>query len=314
MSTPDPIRAEALTRDFRGLRALDALSFVVPQGQVVGFLGVNGAGKTTTLRILTGDLAPTSGAAWIGGRPVSAMDGAFREALGYLPESNPLYPALDVVEYLQHVGRCRGIARGQRRRAVARAVELCELGDFRRRDIAALSKGMRQRVGLAQAIMHAPRVLILDEPASGLDPRQREQIRGLIRALAQESTVLFSSHDLTEVRAVADRVLILDRGRLVADGAPDALTRRVIEVVLAGPTPATAASRLRALEGVAEVTTGAEPDSSGAVHLQIRPAADADARAAVAAAVHAAGWDLLELRAGDTGLEALFLRLTGERD
>lgn len=220
------IEAQGLGRTHGSRVALADLSFSMPRGQVVGFLGRNGAGKTTTLRILTGTLAPTSGRAWVAGCDVST-EAQFRSRLGYLPENAPVDPEPTVLEHLRFVARVRGIPRARLAAAIDGALERCDLGEVRHRALGALSRGFRQRVGLAQAIIHDPDILILDEPSTGLDPAQVQQMRALVRALGTERTVLFSSHALAEVQAVADRVLILDRGRLVADDTPAALGARL---------------------------------------------------------------------------------------
>jgi ABC-2 type transport system ATP-binding protein len=217
------IEATGLSKRYGELVAVDDVSFSVQPGEVVGFLGPNGAGKTTTMRILTGFLPPTDGSATIAGHDIFDEPLAARRAVGYLPETPPLYPEMSVEGYLSYVASIKDVPRAQRRAAVARAVERCGLVDVRRRVIGALSKGYRQRVGLAQAIVHDPSVLILDEPTVGLDPIQIREIRSLIAELALEKpgnkarTVILSTHILPEVEAICRRVLILNRGRKVID-------------------------------------------------------------------------------------------------
>ena len=185
------IRVTDLHKVYGPVVALDGISFEVDRGEVLGFLGPNGAGKTTTMKILTGYLSPTSGRAWIAGREVGAASDP-RSVVGYLPEHAPVYPELTVDEYLAYVSRVRAVARKERRRCIERAVDRCGLDDMRRRPLGALSKGFRQRVGLAQAILHEPEVLVLDEPTTGLDPNQVAEIRGLVRELGETRTVVFS--------------------------------------------------------------------------------------------------------------------------
>ena len=217
------IEASGLSKRYGDLIAVDGVSFSVQPGEVVGFLGPNGAGKTTTMRMLTGFLPPTDGRATIAGHDIFDEPLAARRAVGYLPETPPLYPEMSVEGYLTYVAKIKDVPRAQRRAAVDRALERCGLADVRRRVIGALSKGYRQRVGLAQAIVHDPSVLILDEPTVGLDPIQIREIRTLIAGLASEKkgdearTVILSTHILPEVEAICRRVLILNRGRKVID-------------------------------------------------------------------------------------------------
>lgn len=224
------IEARDLTKRYGELTAVDSVSFEIRRGEVVGFLGVNGAGKTTTMRMLTGFLPPTDGAAVIEGHDMFKDPIAARRAVGYLPETPPLYPEMDVVGYLSYVATLKDVARGARREAVERSLERCGLREVRRRVIGALSKGFRQRVGLAQAIIHEPPVLILDEPTIGLDPTQIREIRALIAELAAptegqtEQAVILSTHILPEVEAICRRVIMVHAGRKVVDGSVEALT------------------------------------------------------------------------------------------
>ena len=294
------IEVDGVSRRYGPVLALDRVSFGVDRGEVVGFLGPNGAGKSTTMKILTGFLAPSAGMARVAGRRVDGRDGPFREQLGYLPESAASYPEMRVGDYLRFAARVRGVGRRALAARVGEAVERCGLGEMVGREIRALSKGYRQRVGLAQAIVHDPAVLILDEPTSGLDPNQVAEIRALIRALGREKTVLFSSHVLAEVQAVASRVVILGRGRIVADGSPAALgaggALRVTVDDAAG-----VAALLAGVDGVEAARVVGEGE------VEVRAAGDV--RAAVARAVVEGGFSLLGLRAGDD-LEAVFRRLT----
>jgi ABC-2 type transport system ATP-binding protein len=217
------IEARGLSKRYGELVAVDHVTFSVQPGEVVGFLGPNGAGKTTTMRMLTGFVPPTDGSATIAGHDIFEDPLAARRAVGYLPETPPLYPEMSVEDYVGYVAKLKDVPRGARRAAVDRALERCGLADVRRRVIGALSKGYRQRVGLAQAIVHDPAVLILDEPTVGLDPIQIREIRALIAELAAEKqggrarTVILSTHILPEVEAICRRVLVISRGRKVVD-------------------------------------------------------------------------------------------------
>ncbi len=216
------IEARALSKRYGDLIAVDDISFEVRRGEVVGFLGPNGAGKTTTMRMLTGFLPATDGRAVIAGFDIFDEPLAARRSVGYLPESPPLYPEMTVTGYLSHVAKLKDVPRAQRREAIDRAITRCGLADVRRRIVGTLSKGFRQRVGLAQAIVHDPPVLILDEPTVGLDPIQIREIRGLIRSLADtgEHTVLLSTHILNEVEAICERVVMIHEGRKAVDASP----------------------------------------------------------------------------------------------
>ena len=217
------IEARSLTKRYGDLLAVDAVSFEIQRGEVVGFLGPNGAGKTTTMRMLTGFLPPSDGTAVIGDADIFEQPLEARRAVGYLPETPPLYPEMDVEHYLRFVASLHDVPRRQRKEAVDRALERCGLADVRRRVIGALSKGYKQRVGIAQAIVHTPPVLVLDEPTVGLDPIQIREIRGLIAELASPRdgepahTVILSTHILPEVEAICKRVILIHRGRKVID-------------------------------------------------------------------------------------------------
>lgn len=229
------IETLGLTKRYGTQLALNDVSFTLQAGQVTGFLGPNGAGKSTTFKIITGLLAPTSGSVTVAGLDVATQGLAVRRLLGYLPEHNPLYLDLYVKEFLQYVAALHGLKGSIAQAAVSRVIEQTGLSPELGKPIAALSKGFRQRVGLAQALIHDPQVLLLDEPTSGLDPNQVQDIRALVRALGQDKTVLFSSHILQEVEAVAQRVLILHRGQLVHDGPAEANLEQVFRRVTQQP-------------------------------------------------------------------------------
>jgi ABC-2 type transport system ATP-binding protein len=223
MSTPVMIEARGLSKQFGSFLAVRDVSFEVPRGQVVAFLGPNGAGKSTTMRLLTGFLAPTRGTARIAGIDVQADRIAAAEHLGYLPENGPLYPDMTPLGLLRFFGEARGLSGGALKRRIDAVVELCSLDAVAEKPIGKLSKGYRQRVSMAHALLHDPEVLIMDEPTSGLDPNQIRGVRKLIRELGQSKTILVSTHILQEVQPVADRVLFLHDGRIVYDGPPDKL-------------------------------------------------------------------------------------------
>jgi ABC-2 type transport system ATP-binding protein len=224
------IEARGLTKRYGEVLAVDSVSFSVQRGEVVGFLGPNGAGKTTTMRMLTGFVPPTDGSASIAGHDIFSDPLAARRAVGYLPETPPLYPEMTVTSYLRYVAIIKDVPRARRREAIARAMERCALTEVRGRVIGTLSKGFRQRVGLAQAIVHDPPVLILDEPTVGLDPVQIAEIRGLIRELASGSgdsqhTVVLSTHIMAEVSAICRRVILINEGKKTVDASLEELAR-----------------------------------------------------------------------------------------
>jgi ABC-2 type transport system ATP-binding protein len=288
------IRATGLHKTYSALSALDGVSFEARPGEVLGFLGPNGAGKTTAMRILTGFLEPTSGSVEICGLPPLRA----RDKIGYLPESVPLYPEMRVEEYLRYRARLKAVAP-----RIDDALTQAGIADVRRRIIGQLSKGYRQRVGLADALVHRPPVLILDEPTDGLDPNQRRAMLKLIADLGKERTVILSTHILSEVEAVCNRVLILDRGRVVAEGRPSDLSQPHLYAIARGSRDELVAS-LQKLKGVTSVES--QPDGE-LVRLTIH--ATGDVREAVAAAIVAVG-QLRELRPAGVALADLFARLT----
>src|SRR5215472_7582815 len=210
------IKVEGLTKRYARTVAVDNISFEVEKGQIVGFLGPNGAGKTTTMRVLTCFLPPTAGSANVAGFDVLENPLEVKKRIGYLPESPPVYPEMEVKEYITFVGKLKGVPKAELAQRVDQVMERCAVGDVREKLIGKLSKGYRQRVGLAQAIIHNPDVLILDEPTSGLDPKQIIEIRDLLRSLAGDHTIILSTHILTEVEQSCERVIIISKGKLVA--------------------------------------------------------------------------------------------------
>jgi ABC-2 type transport system ATP-binding protein len=309
------INVQNLSKRYVDTHAVEDLSFEVKEGEILGFLGPNGAGKTTTMRMLTGFLPPTAGTAEVAGFDVVNDSLAVRKRVGYLPESVPLYPEMRVEEYLEYRAALKRVPRAQRRANVARALELCGLGDERRRLIGTLSKGYRQRVGLADALVHRPPILILDEPTVGLDPNQIREARELIRELGQDHTVILSTHILPEVEMLCGRVAIINKGRLVAEGPPERLRERLeggarIVAEVRGPAaevqaafaalPGVSAAEVRRTEPTCEVELALEPGH--------------DPREEVFRAVVARGWVLLTLRREALSLEDVFVRITTRED
>jgi gliding motility-associated transport system ATP-binding protein len=309
------IAVERLSKDFGRTRAVRDVSFRVERGQVIGLLGPNGSGKTTIMRILTGFFPPTSGSAWVAGLDVSNASLASRERVGYLPENAVFYPEMRVRHFLEFCADVRRLRLPRRRARLDSVVETCGLGTVRNRLIGNLSKGFRQRVGLAQALLHEPAVLILDEPTVGLDPSQIIGIRNLIRSLRGETTVLLSTHILSEAATICDRVVILDRGRLVAEDSADALSRGLQSneqtfLRVDGPA-AVVFETLRALPGIERVEP-AESLPGEASSFILHSSLGDLARANVASAVVAQGWGLIEMRPVAVSLEELFLHYVGQ--
>jgi len=304
------IQAENLTKYYGEVKALDGVSFHVEKGEIVGLLGPNGAGKTTAMKILTSFLPPTSGTARVAGHDIFDAPLSVKRSVGYLPEEPPVYTELTVDEYLTYAARLKGLARGEVKAARTRVLDKCGLGDHAGRLIGNLSKGYRQRVGLAQALIHNPPVLILDEPTVGLDPAQIIEIRGLIKDLAQEHTVVLSTHILPEVTATCQRIIIINEGQIVAVDTYENLSQEVgtsrrIQLKVRRPGQALA-DRLLALDGV----LGVEAEADGAYRVESRQ--DQDLREEVARVVVESGAGLLELAGVVVSLEEVFLRLTTE--
>jgi ABC-2 type transport system ATP-binding protein len=305
------IEAQRISRRFGDFSAVRDISFTLGDGEIVGMLGPNGAGKTTTIRMLTGFLPPTSGRVLVGGKDIASEPIAAKRDLGYLPENVALYPEMRVEEYLAWRAKLAGMARAAARPAIDAAIERCLLADVRRQVIETLSKGYRQRVGLAAAILHGPKVLILDEPTVGLDPRQIVAIRDLIRDLGRERTLLLSTHILPEVEVLCQRVMIIDRGKLVAEGTPAELRARsqgrarIAVTVTVGAEEAP--EWLGRLAGVGRVVV--DGAHSGRFTLEVDGAGEA-LRAEVFRVAVERGWTLVELHEERVSLEDVFVRLT----
>ncbi len=308
------IEVQHVTKHYGSITAVDDVSFRVDKGQILGFLGPNGAGKTTTMRVLTGCVPPTGGTAKIAGFDVLDEAIEAKRRTGYLPETPPLYPDMTVREYLTFCARINGLTAADRTKRIDEAMERTAVGDMSRRHCGKLSKGYRQRVGLAQAILHNPDVLILDEPTAGLDPKQIIETRELIKALAGDHTIILSTHILPEVSQTCERVVIINRGKVVAEDTPDNLTGRLqgsdtIRLRI-DPGNADAAQGLRGTPGVVSVTASA-PDGDG-VLLDVQAAPGADIRRDLANRVVTRGWGLLEMNRARLSLEEIFLELTTE--
>jgi ABC-2 type transport system ATP-binding protein len=309
------IQVDQLTKTYGTRQALSDVSFSVEKGEVLGFLGPNAAGKTTTMRILTGYLPPSSGQASIAGYDVSRQSLEARRRIGYLPETVPLYPELSVRGYLDFMAKIKGIEGRARKGEIDRVMELVDVQDRANQLVGKLSRGYKQRVGLAQAILGGPDVLILDEPTVGLDPRQIIEIRNLIKGLGGEHTVMLSTHILPEVSATCSRVIIINEGRVVAEDTPENLTRRLrgadnLLLEIRGPRPEVL-STLRALPNVMSVEPSAD-ERDGRSTYTIACELGSDLREQLAQAVVGNHWGLLELRPVGMSLEEIFLQLTTE--
>ena len=308
------IEADRLTRRYGRVTAVEGLSFSVGRGEVVGFLGPNGAGKTTTMRMLAGYLRPTSGAARVAGYDVFSESLQARRCIGYMPEALALYPEMRVAEYLRYRARIKGVSARERPRALEAAMERCGVADVRRRLIGGLSKGYRQRVGLADALLGDPPILILDEPTIGLDPNQIRQARALIRELGKERTILLSTHILSEVEAVCRRALILHKGRLVFDGpvrrgSVPGDDRRTLSLRTSAP-----AEKVRT--ALAWIGDPADLEQAGPEEFRLRyRAGEGDPRERVFRSLAENGCPLVEMRLlEEESLEAVFVRLTARED
>jgi ABC-2 type transport system ATP-binding protein len=302
------INVQDLTKDYGTTRAIDSLNFTAEKGEVLGFLGPNGAGKTTTIRILTGFMPPTSGSAQVGGHDVIAESLEVRKLVGYLPETVPLYEDMRVFDYLKFMADLRHIENAEER--VEEILEIIGLEERSQSFIKSISKGMRQRVGLGQAMIHKPDVLILDEPTIGLDPKQIIEVRNLIKEIGKEKTVLLSTHILSEAQQICDRVLIINKGLIVAEDAPENLQARLSGLqkvnIRVRNNAENALDLIRQINGVVH----AELTENGAIHLE--NAVQADPRAEIARQLVSRGYDLLELTPEIVSLEDIFLKLTRE--
>jgi len=315
------IQVENLTKHYGPVTAIQGVSFGVDRGKIVGFLGPNGAGKSTTMKILSGFMPSTGGTARVAGFDVFRQSLEVRRRIGYLPENAPLYLDLSVGVYLDFVAEIKGVSRGTRKARVAEVMERCFVADMRHRLIGKLSKGYRQRVGLAQALLGDPEVLILDEPTIGLDPRQITEIRALIKSLAGQHTVILSTHILPEVQMVCDGIIIIHRGRIVAQGTQEELVAQVfptarVELEVGGPADAVAAA-LRAAPGVLRVEAieaSAGRGRDGVAAFAVESSRDRDLREELGRLVVGKGWRLVELHQAGMSLEDVFIRVVAGED
>jgi ABC-2 type transport system ATP-binding protein len=310
------IEVNHLTKRYGRVTAVEDVTFRVERGEILGFLGPNGAGKTTTMRILTGFIPATEGSAVVAGFDVFEQPLDAKRRTGYLPETPPLYPEMTVREYLDFVARIKGVPGPERRTRVGAAMERTRVADMAERHCSKLSKGYRQRVGLAQAILHNPEVLILDEPTAGLDPKQIIETRELIKGLAGDHTIILSTHILPEVSQTCQRVVIINRGRVVAVDSPANLTKRLrgsevlyVQVDAGGRDPRGLLERLPGVTRVAEA--GGHDSARG---FEVETVRGQDIRRDLARAVVTEGWGLLELRPTGMSLEEIFLHLTTAED
>jgi len=307
------IKVEGLTKRYARNVAVDNISFEIEKGQVVGFLGPNGAGKTTTMRILTCFMPPTAGTASIAGFDVQQNPMEVKKRIGYLPETPPLYPDMEVVEYLDFVGRIKGIPAADLAKRINEVSEKCAVGDVRTKLIGKLSKGYRQRVGLAQAILHNPDVLILDEPTSGLDPHQIIETRDLIKGLAGDHTIILSTHILPEVEQICEKVIIIAKGKVVATDSVENLTSRLrgseqVAVEVIATDAAAVQLKLEQVAGVSRVMHKDTKDDR--LHFTVESLEGRHIRPGIARAVIESGWNLNELHGMALSLEEIFLELT----
>ena len=306
------IQVEGLSKRYGRTLAVDNISFQAGSGEILGFLGPNGAGKTTTMRVLTCFLPPTSGRARVAGFDVLEQPLEVKRRVGYLPELPPLYPEMIVAEYLLFVGKIKGVPKAKLNARLDEVLETCALTEVRQTLIGKLSRGYRQRVGLAQAIIHEPSILVLDEPTAGLDPKQIIETRELIKKLGGDHTIILSTHILSEVSATCQRVIIINAGKLVAVDTPENLTARLQgheTVYLQAEGPADQIrERLARVPGVIHLKPQGAPDRRPAFEIEV--AKGQELRGELARAVVEGGWNLLELRTLGLSLEEIFLELT----
>src|SRR5271165_6653360 len=311
------IQAQALTKKYAHTVAVDQISFEVAKGQIVGFLGPNGAGKTTTMRMLTCFLPPSAGTATVAGFDVLEQPLEVKKRIGYLPETPPIYPEMETAEYLKFVGRLKGLSGADLQKRVDYACERCAVVDVKTKLLGKLSKGYRQRVGLAQAIIHNPDVLILDEPTAGLDPKQINETRDLIKSLAGDHTIILSTHILPEVSQTCEQVIIINKGKIVATDTVSNLQHRArsgesVLVEVAGRNGSLDASavqhKLEQISGVSRVLSKGQED--GRAFFEVESHKGRFVRGDLARAVVESGWDLNELRPAAMSLEEVFLQLT----
>jgi len=302
------IEARNLVKDYGAIRAVDDVTFTVQPGDILGFLGPNGAGKSTTMKMVTGFLPPTAGTARIGGHDIREAPLEAKRLLGYLPENGPLYQEMTVREFLGFAAEMRGLRGDEAKRAIGRVSEICHLEKVRNQAIETLSKGFRQRVGMAQAVLHDPRYLIMDEPTDGLDPNQKREVRKLIASMAAEKAIVLSTHILEEVEEMCNRVIIIAQGRILVDETPAALRQRhpaygAVHLQLAGTAPEDVGATLRTLPAVRRV----EVDGRD---FTVYPQTGENVTNAVLAAAREHGWSVERLEPARAPLDEVFAHIT----
>ena len=308
------IELSQVTKSYAGVKAVDNVTLSIPSGQILGFLGPNGAGKTTTMRMITCYMPPTSGSIRVDGLDVEERSLEVRKKIGYLPEMAPVYQDMSVSDYLTYVIDLRRIPTDQRAARRKSIIERCGLGSVTHKDVGQLSKGFRQRVGLAQAMIHDPEIVVLDEPTAGLDPNQIVEIRTLIKELGREKTVILSTHILSEVQATCSRIIIINQGRVVADDTPEGLQAgsvgRTATMIALKPGATDAAATIRTLEGVETVRD--VPASDGTIRLRVECPKDRDVREDLFRLAVRKNWVILEMGIEGRSLEDVFHKLTIE--
>jgi len=307
------IEIKNLTKKFGNNTILDSISFSVKKGEILGFLGPNGAGKTTTMKIITSFWLPTGGDIEVDGKSVLHNSILTRSKIGYLPETVPLYEDMRVFEYLKFIAEIRGIEKDDIKKRIREVIEDCGLKQVVKKPIEELSKGYRQRVGLAQAIMHEPDILILDEPTTGLDPNQIVEIRDLIKKLGKEKTVIFSTHILSEVSATCDRAIIINKGKIASEGTPEEITRKasgqeILYIKIKGSREAVL-QKLERLENVEKVEEK-DKESENVYGYNVYPKIGVDLREYLSMTVMQSGWSILEFNRKSVTLEDVFRELT----
>jgi ABC-2 type transport system ATP-binding protein len=306
------IEVQQITRFFGRVKAVDNVSFQVEKGEILGFLGPNAAGKTTTMRILTTYLPATHGRATVAGYDVHTDSMKVREHIGYMPENPPLYQEMRVIDFLNFVAKIKGVGAKDIRSAVTEVMGKTDIENVKNRVIKQLSKGYKQRVGLAQALVHNPDVLILDEPTVGLDPKQIIEVRELIKSLAGDHTIILSTHILPEVSMTCERVVIIDKGKVVAEDTPDNLTKALagaerLNLIVKGPKDKID-EKLTSFQDINLLTSTAK--KSNLINIQIESKAKEDYRPLIAKTIIESGWDLYELKSEGVSLEDVFLHVT----